>query len=139
MVWGDPTPFMAERAIAGINQFWAGRSLRTKALAVLLLPLPILIAASAGMYRAQRGEQQARSWVQHTLETRGDIQEILVRLADAEASARDFLLVGDPSTLRPYWESREVLGALVEHLMALVADNPVQASTLQRDSRAGAE
>ncbi len=117
---------MAALSTAGINQFWAGRSLRTKALAVLLLPLPILMAASAGMYRAERGEQQARSWVQHTLETRGDIQEILVRLSDAEASARDFLLVGDPSTLHPYWESREVLGALVEHLAALVADNPVQ-------------
>jgi PAS domain S-box-containing protein len=117
---------MAARGLTSINEFWAGRTLRTKALAVLLLPLPILIAASAGMHRAQRGEQLARSWVQHTLEARGDIQEILVRLADAEASARDFLLTGDPTTLHPYWESREVLGALVEHLSALVADNSLQ-------------
>lgn len=117
---------MSGHAVAAINRFWAGRSLRTKALAVLLLPLPLLIAASAGMYRAQHSEQQARFWVQHTLEARGDIQEILVRLADAEASARDFLLVGDPSTLRPYWESREVLGSLVEHLTALEADSSLQ-------------
>jgi PAS domain S-box-containing protein len=117
---------MLERAVATMNQFWAGRSLRTKAVAVLLLPLPILMTASAGMYRAQRGEQQARSWVQHTLDARGDIQEILVRLSDAEASARDFLLVGDPATLHPYWESREVLGPLVEHLTTLVSDNPIE-------------
>jgi PAS domain S-box-containing protein len=117
---------MAARAVASINQFWTSRSLRTKALAVLLLPLPILITASAAMFRAQRSEQQARVWVQHTLEARGDIQEILVRLSDAESSARDFLLAGDASTLRPYWESREVLGPLVEHLTALEAGNPPQ-------------
>jgi PAS domain S-box-containing protein len=117
---------MAARVVEAINQFWAGRSLRTKALAVLLLPLPILIAASAAMYRAQQGEQQARSWVQHTLEVRSEIQEVQVQLLDAEASARDFLLTGDPSALHPYWESREVLGPLVEHLGLLVADNTSQ-------------
>ncbi len=117
---------MATRALASINQFWAGRSLRTKALAVLLLPLPILLTASAAMYRAQRGEQQARAWVQRTLGARGDIQEILVRLSDAESSVRDFLLAGDASTLHPYWESREILGPLVEHLTALEAGNPSQ-------------
>ncbi len=117
---------MAARVVEAINQFWSGRSLRTKALAVLLLPLPILIAASAAMYRAQQGEQQARSWVQHTLEVRSDIQEVQVQLLDAEASARDFLLTGDPSALHPYWESREVLGPLVEHLGLLVEDNPAQ-------------
>lgn len=117
---------MAARVVEAINQFWASRSLRTKALAVLLLPLPILIAASAAMYRAQQDEQQARSWVQHTLEVRSDIQEVQVQLLDAEAAARDFLLTGDPSALHPYWESREVLGPLVEHLGILVADNPSQ-------------
>ena len=117
---------MARLTVAAINRFWAGRSLRTKSLAVLLLPLPLLIAASAAMYRAERGEQQARSWVEHTLEVRSDIQEVLVRLLDAESSARDYLLTGDPSALHPYWESREVLGPLTEHMTLLVADNPAQ-------------
>ena len=127
MVAGESCPHsMAARVVAAINQFWAGRTLRTKALAVLLLPLPILLAACAGMYRAQQGEQQARFWVQHTLEVRSDIQEVQVRLLDAEAAARDFLLAGDPSVLHPYWESREVLGPLAEHLTLLVEDNPRQ-------------
>jgi PAS domain S-box-containing protein len=117
---------MAVRLITTINRFWADRSLRTKALAVLLLPLPILIAATAAMFRAQQGEQQAHSWVLHTLDVRSDIQEVQVRLLDAEASAREFLLTGDPSALHPYWESREVLGPLVDHLTMLVADNPAQ-------------
>ena len=117
---------MGERVITAINQFWANRSLRAKALAVLMLPLPLLVAASAAMYRAQQGEQEARLAVQHTLEVRSDIQEVLVRLLDAEASARDFLLTGDPGVLHPYWESREVLGSLADHLADLVADNPPQ-------------
>lgn len=117
---------MAARVVATINRFWAGRPLRTKALAVLLLPLPILIAASAAMYRAQQSEQQARSWVEHTLEVRSDIQEVLVRLLDAEASARDFLLTADPSALQAYGESTEALGPLMEHLDILVTDNPAQ-------------
>src|SRR5579864_1688687 len=117
---------MGEGLVASINRFWAGRSLRAKALAVLLLPLPLLIAASASMYRAQRGEQDARAWVQHSLEVRADIQEVLVRLLDAESSARDFLLSGDPASLHPYWESREVLGPLADHLTNFVVDNPPQ-------------
>ncbi len=117
---------MTARVWATINRFWADRSLRTKALALLLLPLPILIAASAGMYRAQQGERQARAWVEHTFEVRGDIQETLVRLLDAETSARDFLLTGDANALRPYWESRELLGPLVGNLAVQVADHPAQ-------------
>src|ERR1700683_23177 len=117
---------MTARVWATINRFWADRSLRTKALALLLLPLPILIAASAGMYRAQQGERQARAWVEHTFEVRGDIQETLVRLLDAETSARDFLLTGDANALRPYWESRELLGPLVGNLVVQVADHPAQ-------------
>jgi PAS domain S-box-containing protein len=117
---------MAAHVVAMINRFWAGRSWRAKSLAVLLLPLPILIAASAGMYRAQQGEQRARAWVQHTLEVRDDLQEVLVCLLDAEASARDFLLTGDPSALGLYWESREVLGPLLDHLTDLVSDNSPQ-------------
>lgn len=112
--------------VATINRFWVNRSLRAKALALLLLPLPILLAASAGLYRAQRGEQQARGWVAHTLQVRSDIQEILVRLLDAEASARDFLLTGEPSALRPYRESRELVAPLTADLTLLVADNPPQ-------------
>jgi len=112
--------------VATINRSWANRSLRAKALTLLLLPLPVLVAASAGLYRAQQGEQQARGWVEHTLQVRGDIQEILVRLLDAEASARDFLLTGEPSALRPYQESRALVALLTEHLTLLVGDNAPQ-------------
>src|ERR1700730_997458 len=93
--------------VAAMNRFWASLSLRTKAIALLMLPLPILVAAAIGMYRAELGERQARVWVQHTLEVRQHVQDIQVRLLDAEASARDFLITEEPAAERRDWTSKE--------------------------------
>jgi PAS domain S-box-containing protein len=117
---------MAGRLVVVINRFWANRSLRIKAIALLMIPLPVLIAALGGMHRSQQAEQQARAWVQHTLDARGMIQETVTRLLDAEASARDFLLTGERSALERYWESKELLTPIGDHLVALVEDNPPQ-------------
>ena len=117
---------MAGRLVVVINRFWANRSLRIKAIALLMIPLPILIVTLGGMHHSQQTEQQARAWVQHTLDARGIIQETMIRLLDAEASARDFLLTGERSALERYWESRELLTPISEHLVALVQDNRPQ-------------
>ena len=117
---------MAGRLVEIINRFWANRSLRIKAVALLMIPLPILIVALAGMHRSQLAEQQARVWVQHTLDARGTIQETMTRLLDAEASARDFQLTGERSALQHYWESRELLAPFGDRLASLVQDNPPQ-------------
>jgi PAS domain S-box-containing protein len=112
--------------VAAINRFWANLSLRTKAIALLILPLPILLAGAIGMYRAALGERQARVWVQHTLDVRQNVQDIEVRLLDADASARDFLLTDEQSALRSYSESKELVETLLARLNALVQDNPPQ-------------
>jgi CHASE3 domain sensor protein len=91
-----------------------------------MIPLPVLIAALGGMHRSQQAEQLARAWVQHTLDARAMIQETVTRLLDAAASARDFLLTGERSALERYWESKEVLTPIGDHLVALVDDNPPQ-------------
>ena len=117
---------MAGRLVVAINRFWANRSLRIKAVALLMIPLPVLIAALGGMHRSQQAEQHARAWVQHTLDARAMIQETVTRLLDAEASARDFLLTGERSALERYWESKELLTPIGDHLAALVEDNPPQ-------------
>ena len=117
---------MADRLVATVNSFWANRSLRTKAMALLLVPLPILMAAMAGLYRTQKNEQEALVWVRHTQEVRSGIQDTLIRLLDAEASARDFLLAGEQPALEHFWESRQLLALSAEQLAAMVEDNPPQ-------------
>src|SRR5690349_18192004 len=117
---------MADRLVATVNSFWGNRSLRTKAVALLLVPLPIVIATMAGMYRAQHSEQQALVWVRHTQEVRSGIQDTLIQLLDAEASARDFLLAGEQPALEHFWESRQLLALSGEQLAAMVEDNPSQ-------------
>src|SRR5258708_24987958 len=117
---------IAGRLVEVINRFWANRSLRIKAVALLVIPLPILFAALAGMQRSQHAEQQARAWVQHTLDARGWIQERVSRLLEAEASARDYQLTGERSAVEHYWESRELLAPIGDRLASLVKDNPPQ-------------
>src|SRR5437899_3232434 len=117
---------LAGRLVLTINRFWTNRSLRIKAVALLVIPLPILIVALGGMHRSQESERQARAWVQHALDARGMIQETMIRLLDAEASAREFLLTGERPALEHYWESRELLAPLGDRLAAQVQDNPPQ-------------
>src|SRR5712692_10279727 len=124
---------MAGRLVLVINRFWANRTLPIKAVALLMIPLLVLIAALGGMHRSQHAEQQARAWVQHTLDARGTIQETMTRLLDAEASARDYQLTGERSALEHYWESRELLAPIGDRLASLVKDNAPQ---FQRASEA---
>jgi PAS domain S-box-containing protein len=112
--------------VAAMNRYWGNLSLRTKAFALLILPLPILLAGAIGTYRAALGEREARSWVHHTLDVRELVQDIQVRLLDADASARDFLLTGERSALRNYTESNESVERLLARLNVLVQDNPPQ-------------
>src|SRR5690242_14746388 len=117
---------MASRVVNGINRLWTNLPLRVRAVALLLVPLPLLVVSTMVLWRAASGEQQARARVQHSLEVRSGIQDILVRLLDAETSVREFLLSGESAVLRPYQESREFLPALSAHVSDLVQDNPSQ-------------
>jgi PAS domain S-box-containing protein len=91
-----------------------------------MIPLPVLIAALAGVYFAQLKVHDARAWVEHTQDVRGGIQEIVIGLLDAEAFARDFLATGEPSARERFRESKELLPRLAQHLAVQVQDNSPQ-------------
>ena len=118
---------MPIRFIASLNRYWADRPLRIKALALLLIPLPILIAAAGAISHAHQDEQQARISVEQAQKVCNHIQGTLIRLLDAEASARELRAAREPSSaLARYSESSEALRSFVRQLAVLVADNPVQ-------------
>jgi PAS domain S-box-containing protein len=117
---------MPVRFIASLNRYWANRPLRIKALALLLIPLPILVAAAGAISHAHENEQQARISVERAQKVCNHIQGTLIRLLDAEASARELRLAREPSALGRYSEASEALRSFLNQLAGLVADNPVQ-------------
>jgi PAS domain S-box-containing protein len=117
---------MPLRFIASINRYWANRPLRIKALALLLIPVPILIAAAAAISHAHQSERQARISVEQAQKVCNRIQETLIRLLDAKASAHELLIAGEPSALARYSGSSEGLRSSLGQLAALVADNLAQ-------------
>jgi CHASE3 domain sensor protein len=117
---------MPVRFIASLNRYWANRPLRIKALALLLIPLPILVAAAGAISHAHEKEQQARISVERAQKVCNHIQGTLIRLLDAEASARELRLAREPSALKRYSEASEALRLFVNQLAVLVAGNPVQ-------------
>src|SRR5690242_357020 len=117
---------MLIRLITSLNRFWADRPLRIKALALLLIPLPILIAATGAISHAHQNEQQARILVEQAQQVCNHIQGTLIRLLDAEAATRQLQAARAPSALARYSEASGTLRSFVDQLAALVADNPVQ-------------
>src|SRR5258708_35215091 len=111
---------MLTRAATAMNKFWTNLPLRVRAVALLLIPLPVLIVAGITMHRAERDEREARALVEHTRDVRGDIQEAMLLLVDAAASVREFVVKGESALLQPYLRSRGLLPGLGGHLRALV-------------------
>jgi len=120
------TATMATRAIVMLNRFWADLPLRVRALALLLIPLPVLIVAGITIHRDAHGEQEARAQIAHTAKVRSRIQDFTVLLLDAEASVREFTAGGDTKLLRPYLRAKELSPAAGAQLQKLVQNNALQ-------------
>ena len=96
-------------------------------MALLLIPVPILIAATAAISNAHQNERKARISVDQAQRVCTHIQETLIQLLEAKSAARELLLTGEPSMLKRYSESSEGLRSSVEQLAVLVAGDPAQA------------
>ena len=109
-----------------MNRFWTHLPLRVKAAALLLISVPVLLMASAALYRANLEERQARSAIQRVWDVRSLVQDSLVLISNAEASVREYVLRRDGALLEPYLRSQELLPQLVSHLNSLIEGNPVE-------------
>jgi signal transduction histidine kinase len=92
------------------------------------------LAGVAAMALSLRADE-ARRWVEHTVEVRQFTGEFLNTLVDAETSVRGYLLSDDPTFLETYKAATPKLTATLERLQALTADNPAQRARLQQISR----
>ena len=67
---------MLAPALDGPRRAWADRSLRTKGLVIISLPLTILLAALISLAQATMEEERAADLVQITLAIQGDLQRL---------------------------------------------------------------
>ncbi len=92
----------------------------------LLAAACIFIAIGIGVvWGAQRLIGDAAR-VSHTHEVIGAVDALAGRLRDAEATARGYLLTGDPAYLADYRNASAALPEIRNLLFGLVADNPTQ-------------
>jgi PAS domain S-box-containing protein len=79
---------------------------------------------------------QARAWVDHSHAVKEATQDLFSSVQDAETGERGFLITEDPKYLEPYQRAETAIPDQERRLTALVADNPDQATRVQRLNRA---
>ncbi|MFL6699725.1 MAG: response regulator [Vitreoscilla sp.] len=72
------------------------------------------------------------SWVDHTHQVIGKLNELTTLQADMESGVRGYVVTGDESFLAPYQVAKPQLGAQLEELIRITADNPMQTDRLKR-------
>jgi PAS domain S-box-containing protein len=91
------------------------------------------ILASVGWesYRYTVRVNEAADAQKHSYGTQLALDEVAVRLVDAETGQRGYLLTGDAAYLEPYHEARKDLDQVMGQLKILTTDNPNQQKRVQ--------
>ncbi len=112
--------------IERLNAWWSDRSLRTKLFAVAGIPV-LAAATAAGVFAfSQQSERQASDQVIDTIEVQRTIDQLLGELVDVETGARGYLVTGEPRWLEPYDLAIGDIPGTLDHLQALLANDPSQ-------------
>ncbi len=90
------------------------------------LSLILLLAEAMLAYRGWRRLGEAYVSMAHTQEVKHAVQDVATVIDDAQTGQRGFLLAGKPIFLKPWEDAERVVGAKVERMTKLVADNPEQ-------------
>ena len=75
--------------------------------------------------------QLARAWVQHTDQVILTVEELRLRLDEAESSQRGYLLTDDPEYLRPYEAALGRISGVQGELLQLTVDNLTQQARIR--------
>jgi signal transduction histidine kinase len=114
--------------IVPINQL---TFVRTTILAVLLGLLALLSIVTATIWLVNDTQTNATA-VTRASAQRAEIIEIRNSLLDAETGQRGYLLTGKEKYLLPYTLGSTNLGPELEHLEAVVEDNPAEIAAIER-------
>src|ERR1051325_8736060 len=100
-----------------------------KIIAGFVLALAIWLTIGSMLYRNTSEQAQEAHWLSHTYDALAKIQELLLRLTDAETARRGFLMSDSDRFLTHYSNAVERASAVFSQLRALTGDNPRQQQT----------
>ena len=100
-----------------------------KIIAGFVLALAIWVTIGSLLYRNASEQAQEARWLSHTYDVLAKIQELLLRLTDAETDRRGFVMSGRDRYLTHYSNAVERANTAFNQLRALTADNPRQQQT----------
>src|SRR5438067_470911 len=109
---------------------WRNLPLRYKGAAVIAIPIVCVLLEVAWLAHLHRAEEEAASWTLHTQRVQLEADRLLAALVDVETGDRGYALTGDPIFLEPYQRAVPTVGATIENLRRLTADNPGQQQRL---------
>lgn len=112
------------------HRWWADRSLRTKVLLVVGLPVLLFAIAASSFVVYEAEERRAATAVAHTNIVQTELENLLLGLVDAETGVRGYLLTDDVAWLDSYERAVRDVPASLERLSALLDDDRGQASRL---------
>jgi signal transduction histidine kinase len=104
-----------------------GALIRAAFLSALALTAGIAVLA----YYVMRGNAERTHWVDHTYETILATDSLRMDHQAAGASARGYLLTGEPLFIEPYRKASAALQADLDKLANLVQDNPAQSKRVE--------
>src|SRR2546430_5777814 len=107
-----------------MNKLFVGKRVGWFALA-----LALLLTIGALLYRSTARQAETARWVEDTHEVLAGIQELILRLTDAETGRRGFIMTGRDRYLVHYSNAVERASKVFDALRELTRDNPRQQQT----------
>jgi diguanylate cyclase (GGDEF)-like protein len=104
--------------------------LRTKILALLVVPVVLLMALVGVAFRAERSTTQSLTLVEHSYQVKATLGLLFDDLVNAETGMRGFLLTGKDEFLEPYTDGTAALRNDYSRLSYLIRDDPDQVRRL---------
>src|SRR6266496_595517 len=95
-----------------------------KIIAGFVLALAIWLTIGSMLYRNTSGPPVPARWLSQTYDALARIQELLLRLTDAETARRGFVMSGRDRYLDHYSNAVERANTVFSQLRALTGDNP---------------
>jgi len=116
---------MSPKGAGRITLAWANRSIRTKGMLVMAIPLAALLTLGSLYFLWQRRADEANDLVAHTLEVHNQIDDVRLIYLEAALGMRGYV-AASPEFLVPYREAVDALPSALARLDALIQVDSVR-------------